>query len=339
MSLALLSDWSEQEVADLPAEAQAAARECGNLPLAVAMVGAMCRGKPDRWDNALHRLRNADLKKLKRQFPNYPYPDLLRAIEASVNALEPDIRARYLDFAVFPEDTPIPEAALATFWEREGLNKYDCQDVIDALIGLSLARRDERGRLTLHDLQRDYVRKQIENVSALHLALVEAYRSGCKDGWAGGPDDGYFFQFLPYHLAEAGLGHELRALLLDYEWIAAKLEATEVQTVIADYALAGDDEAVRLVQGALRLSAHVLAKHPGQLAGQLTGAAARHRVSRARGVGAGSLTVHRRHLASARDAVVDPAGRAAAAHPGRAHGSGQRGGGAGGRAPRRLRLL
>ncbi len=116
-SLRLLSEWSDQDVADLPIEAGSVAKECGNLPLALAMAGAMVRGKPDRWQNVLHRLRTADLEKIKQQFPNYPYPDLLKAIEASVNALEPNVRARYLDLAVFPEDTPIPEAALATFWE------------------------------------------------------------------------------------------------------------------------------------------------------------------------------------------------------------------------------
>jgi hypothetical protein len=52
----------------------------------------------------LHRLRHADLAKLRRQFPDYPYEDLLKAIEAL--ALE-GLRDRYLDLAVFPRNVPI----------------------------------------------------------------------------------------------------------------------------------------------------------------------------------------------------------------------------------------
>jgi WD40 repeat protein len=75
---------------------------------------------------------------------------------------------------------------------------------------------------------------------------------------------------------------ELRGVLLDYAWIAAKLEATGIAAVTADYALVGDDEALRLVLGALHLSAHVLARDPGQLASQLVGRLRDVEVSEAR---------------------------------------------------------
>jgi len=180
-ALTLLAEWAGQAVETLPPEARDVARECGNLPLALAMIGATVRGKPDRWGNALHRLRSADLEKIRRQFPNYPYPDLMRAIQASVEALASDVQARYLDFAVFPEDTPIPEAVLQTFWEPEGLDEYDTQDVVDALVDRSLARRDESGYLSLHDLQFDYVRKQAGDLPALHNRLLSAYAARCPD--------------------------------------------------------------------------------------------------------------------------------------------------------------
>ena len=56
-------------------------------------------------------------------------------------------------------------------------------------------------------------------LAGLHAELVEAYRARCPDGWHSGPDDGYFFQHLPYHLAEAGRVDERRALLFDYRWL------------------------------------------------------------------------------------------------------------------------
>jgi hypothetical protein len=221
-ALGLLADWAGQDVEALPAGAHEVAQECGNLPLALAMVGAMVRGKPDRWGNALHRLRSADLEEIQQQFPSYPYPNLLRAIRVSVEALAPEVQARYLDLAVFPEDTPVPEAALQTFWAPEGLDAYDAQDVVDTLVDRSLARRDETGRLSLHDLQYDYVRKQVEGLPALHDRLLRAYAVCCPDGWPNGPDDGYFFQQLGYHLVESSRGEELQQLLLDPNWFQAQ---------------------------------------------------------------------------------------------------------------------
>ena len=50
---------------------------------------------------------------------------------------------------------------LQTFWEPQGLDEFDTQDVVNVLVERSLARRDDKGCLTLHDLQYDYVRKRL----------------------------------------------------------------------------------------------------------------------------------------------------------------------------------
>lgn len=285
-ALALLAQWADQPRETLPQTARQVVRECGNLPLAVAMIGAMVRGKPNRWENVLQKLRNADLEKIRQQFPDYPYPDLLKAIQVSVEALEPDFRERYLDFAVFPEDTPIPETVLQTFWEPQGLDEYDTQDVVDELVKKSLALRDEKGNLSLHDLQFDYVRKQAKDLSELHNRLLSAYAEKCPDGWHSGENDGYFFGQLGYHLLAAKRAEEFRQLLFDFRWLQAKLDRTSVTELIADYELvfptsasnvspskeSGEEEkALKLVQGAIRLSAHILEKDKTQLAGQLLG--------------------------------------------------------------------
>jgi len=269
----LLAQWTQWDAACLPREADAIAQECGYLPLALAMAGAMLRGKGgDRWGNILHKLQNADLAKIRQQFPEYPYPNLLKALQVSVNALEPEQRERYLDFAIFPEDTPIPEAVLQTFWEPEGLDEYDSQDIIDALADLSLLRQDEAGRVTLHDLQMDYVRKQAgADMAALHQRLLDAYDETCSDGWSSLPEDGYSYEWLPWHLREAGNIQELRTLLLDFRWLRAKLNATTVNALLGDYGLLPGDAALKLVANSLRLSAHVLVKSKHQLASRLRG--------------------------------------------------------------------
>jgi hypothetical protein len=119
-ALKMLAEWVGQKSLDkLPPEAAEVAKECGYLPLALAMVGAMVRRSKQppaiAWQDALDSLRASDLEEIKRSFPGYPYPDLLRAIEVSVEALDDSGRERYLDLAVFPEDQPIRKRRCACF--------------------------------------------------------------------------------------------------------------------------------------------------------------------------------------------------------------------------------
>lgn len=184
-ALTLLAEWTGH-VKALPREASQITKECGNLPLALAMIGAMVRGKqPDRWANALHKLRSADLQSVRQEFAGYPYPDLLKAIDVSVNALEQEAgaerlkyRERFLDMAVYPEDTSIPEAAIHSFWRPVGFDESSAQDVLDKLVDSSLLRRDDGNRFTIHDLHRDYVRANIGSLPIAYGAQIVARLTG-----------------------------------------------------------------------------------------------------------------------------------------------------------------
>ncbi len=63
----------------------------------------------------------------------------------------------------------------------------------------------------------------------------------------------------------------LRELLLDFDWLLAKLAATDVNALLADCEYLQDDLEVIQIQAAVRLSAHILAQDKTQLAGQLLG--------------------------------------------------------------------
>ncbi|MEB3830228.1 NB-ARC domain-containing protein, partial [Phormidium sp. CCY1219] len=277
-ALGLLAQWAGEHPETLPPAARDVARECGYLPLAVAIAGAMVCGA-NRWDNVLHKLQSADLEKLQQEFPNYPYPNLLKAIQVSVDALPAEVKVRYLDFAAFPEDTPIPEAVLETFWKPAGLDKYDMQDVVDTLVQRSLAFRDAEGRITLHDLQIDYVRKQAGDISQVQERFLAAYEQRYPQGYHAVEDDGYFYQHLiTHHLPQAHSPGKIRALLLDFRWLQAKLNATDTKALLADFPAAGGEaatveaqNAIALVESAIRNSAHVLEADKTQLAGQLWG--------------------------------------------------------------------
>ena len=95
-------------------------KECGGLPLALAMIGAMIQRRPERWEDTLERLRRADIDKIRRNSPDYPYPDLLRAIEVNLDVLAPEEQRRFAELGVFVSDDPVPEAIVAALWSRTG---------------------------------------------------------------------------------------------------------------------------------------------------------------------------------------------------------------------------
>lgn len=68
-----------------------------------------------------------------------------------------------------------------------------------------------------------------------------------------------------------GRKEELRRLLFDFNWLQAKLYATDFNSLVRDYDLLQEDRQLQLVKGAIRLSAHVLHLDKTQLAGQLLG--------------------------------------------------------------------
>ena len=283
-ALRMLADWARvKEPALLPLQATEVAQACGRLPLALAMIGAMVRMRPAAWSDALEFLRSHDLEEFRRAFPDYPYPDLLRAIAVSVDELPLDDRERYLDLAVFPEDEPIPEGPLQVLW---GLTPAKTHACMDRLAERSLATIQQiRGKATLmlHDLQGDYIRNQREKeLRALHTRLLDAYATRCEvhnprsairnaANWPAGPDDGYFFQLVAWHLKQAGRHKELHSLLFDFNWLQAKLNVTDPVALLADFSHLENDKELGLVQSAIRLSSQAIGPDKQQLASQLVG--------------------------------------------------------------------
>ncbi len=86
------------------------------------------------------------------------------------------------------------------------------------------------------------------------------------DAW-----DAYAWRWAGYHCVKAGRPADLRAFLLNLEYLSAKLRRTSAAVLLADFTLLPDDPDLQRVEAALRLSSHVLEKDPDQLAGQLLG--------------------------------------------------------------------
>jgi hypothetical protein len=276
-ALCLMAAWAGVAVSNLPAVAKVVAEECGNLPLALSLCGAMVRDLTP-WEDVLAALREADLAFIQKHFAHYPYPDVFKTLHISLEVLtrtNPMAAERYRELAIFPADTLIPEATVVHLWQSTGaLKERVARQILTTLASKGMLRLDgelPQRNISLHDLQQDYLRAQQADLRSLHEQLLAAYQQQCPAGWHAGSQDGYFFEQLAYHLSEAGQQSELQALLLDFRWIHAKLTATDINQLQADYDWLPDDAALQLVKGALRLSAHILSQDPHQLQSQLHG--------------------------------------------------------------------
>ncbi|BAY30193.1 WD repeat protein [Nostoc carneum NIES-2107] len=268
-ALELLADWANQSVDELPTTAKQVARECGYLPLALSLNGAMVRdGTP--WSDLLEALREADL-----EFFEHPHGSILKSIKISIEALPPQEAQNYLQLAVFPEDKPIPEAAIVKIWTHGNrLTERNARKLLTNLARKALLRTTGEApqrQIELHDLQYLYLRGAVSNLQELHAQLLNAYSEKYPQGWHSLENDGYIWQNLAYHLLAGGRDGELKQLLGDFCWLQGKLENININALLADYDFLPEDENLQLIQGALRLSAHILNEDKQQLAGQLLG--------------------------------------------------------------------
>ena len=172
----MLATYVGLPAGSLPTVADTLVAECGGLPLAVAAIGAMLaahREDPKAWLRIQKLLAAADLEKIARDFPDYPYPSLLRALQVSVDALDPVTRERFLALAILSEDATIPSLVQEILWNAD---EDDALGTAQTLIERALAQRaDSNGGLRLHDLLLDYLRAQFPDPKALRT-VNEAMR-------------------------------------------------------------------------------------------------------------------------------------------------------------------
>ena len=264
-----------------PLTARDVATACGCLPLALALIGALIRDRIYTWEEARDALEASRIEELYAELPTYEHYSVYAAVHLGVQALDNQEREALLRCAVFQEDASLPTAILEILWSDCLPAAMDTvRRTLRTLVERSLlSRTTEAGdRYRFHDVIHHYLvaaARQANQLTTRHRQLVEAYRARCPSGWPTGPDDGYYFQSLAYHLQHAGEVETLRDLLLDYEWLWRKGEVTDVASVLTDYTRLAEDDDVHLLHQALRLSSATLqtdwAQLPSQLLGRLLG--------------------------------------------------------------------
>jgi WD40 repeat protein/transcriptional regulator with XRE-family HTH domain len=148
-----------------------------------------------------------------------------------------------------------------------------------AFLHVERSQRNENRYRLYHEVFQEFLQEEIDpGLQKYHVAIADSAlqkTSTVREESAAvnpyrGLDD-YELRCLPDHLAKAGQHRTLGKILLDFEWLQAKLEIGGVAALIADYEYLPDESDVRHVDAALRLSAHVLERDRHQLASQLYG--------------------------------------------------------------------
>jgi WD40 repeat protein len=249
---------------------RALTRRLGEWPLLLELAGAdLCERvalgqTPERALAAIHkRLDQEGVTALDIRDSAARSRSLTLTIETSLESLTPDERRHFAELTVFPEGVDIPLGTVRNLWRMDELG---AEDLARRLSMLSLLKINlQTGTISLHDAIRTYCSGLVADPKWLHTRLVRSWSDPRRL-----PDE-YAWRWFSFHLRAAGGEARMRELLLDPEWMLAKIRAIGAPALLEEYDSFPDDHNLRLVQGAVRLSIVALLEDPAQLGGQLLG--------------------------------------------------------------------
>jgi WD40 repeat protein len=132
---------------------------------------------------------------------------------------------------------------------------------LSLILELDLGKRT----LRLHDAFRSYFHSRLSDSRMVHDHLLK----GWIDPYA--LANPYGWKWYGYHVSNSSQPERLRALLTDFKWLNDKLNATDVNSLLAEFKYVAQQHSLSMIESAIRLSAHILAKDKRQLASQLLG--------------------------------------------------------------------
>jgi hypothetical protein len=258
---------NQKDVMDASVNMDNIVRVCDYSPLTLRLMASVAQNHPtSKWNALLERLQSED-----EEFPDKYPRTLMQAMQLNVEELgEP--ADYYIALTVFTEYSRIPQSVALMLWRYlYQLIDEETQTFINQLVEKGLIQVYETSSqkyLSLHSFQYEYL-TELADIEKLHTHLLAAYRRQCgPHGWISGPNDGYFFEYLCMHLHHADRHNELKLLLVDFDWIQNKLQATTVHSLLNDYELLESKE-IKVIKKVLYDASDVLLMNKGELATQL----------------------------------------------------------------------
>ncbi|WP_410676915.1 NB-ARC domain-containing protein [Amycolatopsis sp. cmx-4-68] len=211
-----------------------------------------------RADGAVHidTLTGASRQELDINDPEQRRRAVAATIEASAGLLSGFDRARLRELAVFAEDETIAMELIASLWTRTaGLDLLATRALAARLHDLALISKTPDGMVTLHDVIRDYLRRELGEpaLTVLHASLLDAVAVSAQlptatpatiatpaastveaapaairhiAWWELPPSARYLRDHLIDHLNEAQRGTEAEQLAIDLRWVIHRLRYT-----------------------------------------------------------------------------------------------------------------
>ena len=218
----------------------------GAWPLLLELANAALRQRVERGDTVegaadyLNRkLDEQGVVAFDRRNATARNQALTKTIELSLDELDVEERERYTELSIFPEDTEIPLNIVASLW---GYDEFETEELIQRCDNLSLVKFSvQTGAFQLHDVMRAYLGSRLADPAVLHGRLLDVWASPYQ------LQEAYAWRWFAYHLVEAGRSQQLRALLLTFDWLQAKLEATDVTTLASDFRFFTHDRTLGIV--------------------------------------------------------------------------------------------
>ncbi|MER7348045.1 NB-ARC domain-containing protein [Streptomyces aurantiacus] len=179
-------------------------------------------------------------------------------IEASTTLLSDGGSRRLAELAVFVEDESIPVPIVVQLWQATGgLTEPQARDLCAQLDRFSLVALspENGGRITLHDVLRDYLREELgaAELRRLNAVLVDAALTA---DWLA-IQEGYLLDHTIEHLLAAGQTGRAELIAGDIRWVEARLHQRGPTALVSDLARIPTSTAAALA-GDLTRVAHLL---------------------------------------------------------------------------------
>jgi WD40 repeat protein len=254
----------------------------GEWPLLLDLANGVLRARIDDGESLTQALdhveRSLQKRGISQAFPAND-PDERRrtasgTLSMSLGRLPCQQRERFVELAIFVEDSRIPiEAALGLWQQTAALDDIDGDELLTRLARLSLLLELDRagGVVRLHDVVRKLLRESLSTgrLAELDHHLVAHYRIKSGSRLAGLSEE-YALRHLVAHLSGAGEMDAVAELLASAQWMDSKVHSLGIQSLITDYAACRSaDSRLALISSALILAAPAVGRDRRELLPQL----------------------------------------------------------------------